>query len=241
MNVASMQDRVRKTRALVLGAGGIGAWLAQSLAMMGVAELIVVDPDVVEDRNRTRQPYPADSVGRRKVEVLGEIVTGLRPGLRYTGVDLRVEQPGRPELARRERRRRGLVRRRAERRVRRRTCRGRVPAGPCAASDRRLQRTDRTRRPILAPAPQAASLPRLSRAGARHRRPRVRPLQRRACCRCTSRSPRGGQRRTVPGRRRPRRGRDPSPPGGHSPRHSWPCRRARPAHAAQPSLACAGP
>jgi bacteriocin biosynthesis cyclodehydratase domain-containing protein len=94
MNVASMQDRVRKTRVLVLGAGGIGTWLAQSLAMMGVAELIVVDPDLVEDSNRTRQPYPADSVGRRKVEVLGEIVTGLRPGLRYVGVDLRVEQPG---------------------------------------------------------------------------------------------------------------------------------------------------
>jgi molybdopterin-synthase adenylyltransferase len=91
MNVASMQDRVRKTRVLILGAGGIGAWLAQSLAMMGVAEMIVVDPDVVEDRNRTRQPYPAESVGRRKVEVLGEIVTSLRPGLSYAGVDLRVE------------------------------------------------------------------------------------------------------------------------------------------------------
>jgi bacteriocin biosynthesis cyclodehydratase domain-containing protein len=94
LSVASMQQRVRATRVLVLGAGGIGAWLAQALAMMGVAELMVVDPDVVEDRNRTRQPYPADSVGRRKVEVLGEIVTRLRPGLRYTGVDLRVEQPG---------------------------------------------------------------------------------------------------------------------------------------------------
>ena len=94
LDVAGMQERVRRTRVLVLGAGGIGAWLAHSLAMMGVAELIVVDPDLVEERNRTRQPYPAESVGRRKVEVLGELVTGLRPGLRYAGVDLRVESPG---------------------------------------------------------------------------------------------------------------------------------------------------
>jgi bacteriocin biosynthesis cyclodehydratase domain-containing protein len=94
LTVSSMQERVRRTRVLVLGAGGIGAWLAHSLAMMGVAELVVVDADVVEDRNRTRQPYPVESVGRRKVEVLGELVTGLRPGLRYAGVDLRVETPG---------------------------------------------------------------------------------------------------------------------------------------------------
>ena len=91
MDVAAAQGRVRSTRALVLGAGGTGSWLALSLAMMGVAELIVVDPDVVEDRNRTRQPYASASVGRRKVEVLGEIVTGLRPSLSYAGVDLRVE------------------------------------------------------------------------------------------------------------------------------------------------------
>ena len=91
MDVAAAQGRVRSTRALVLGAGGTGSWLALSLAMMGVAELIVVDPDVVEDRNRGRQPYASASVGRRKVEVLGEIVTGLRPGLSYAGVDLRVE------------------------------------------------------------------------------------------------------------------------------------------------------
>ena len=106
MDVAAAQERVRGTRALLIGAGGTGSWLALALAMMGVAELMVVDPDVVEDRNRTRQPYPAAAVGRRKVEVLGEIVTGLRPELRYAGVDLRVEQRGRSEHARPRRRRR---------------------------------------------------------------------------------------------------------------------------------------
>jgi molybdopterin-synthase adenylyltransferase len=93
IDVPMAQERVRHSRILILGAGGIGSWLAHALAMMGVAELIVVDPDRVEDRNRTRQPYPADTVGRRKVEVLGEMVTRLRPGLEYAGVDLRVESP----------------------------------------------------------------------------------------------------------------------------------------------------
>jgi bacteriocin biosynthesis cyclodehydratase domain-containing protein len=90
-DVELAHDRVRSTRALVIGAGGTGSWLALSLTMMGVGDLMVVDPDVVEERNRTRQPYAADMVGRRKVEALGEMVTRLRPGLRYAGVDLRVE------------------------------------------------------------------------------------------------------------------------------------------------------
>ncbi|HEY1480162.1 MAG TPA: ThiF family adenylyltransferase [Gaiellales bacterium] len=91
LDVSLAQARVRSTRVLVLGAGGTGSWLALSLAMMGVASLMMVDADVVEARNRTRQPYPADSVGRRKVEVLGELVSGLRPDIEYSGVDLRVE------------------------------------------------------------------------------------------------------------------------------------------------------
>jgi adenylyltransferase/sulfurtransferase len=91
LDVADAQRRVQRTRAVVIGAGGTGSWLCLSLAMMGVGELVVVDPDVVEPRNLSRQPYPAGSVGRRKVEVIGEIVTGLRPALEFSGVDLRVE------------------------------------------------------------------------------------------------------------------------------------------------------
>jgi adenylyltransferase/sulfurtransferase len=94
LDVRAAHERVRNTRALVIGAGGTGSWLALALSMMGVSDLIMVDADVVEDRNRARQPYSADSIGRRKVEVLGEMVTRLRPDLRYAGVDLRIEQEG---------------------------------------------------------------------------------------------------------------------------------------------------
>jgi molybdopterin/thiamine biosynthesis adenylyltransferase len=91
LDTASAQEEVRRTKVLILGAGGTGSWLALALTMMGVADMTVIDPDLVEDRNRARQPYPTAALGRRKVEVLGEMVTGLQPGLRYAGVDLRVE------------------------------------------------------------------------------------------------------------------------------------------------------
>jgi molybdopterin/thiamine biosynthesis adenylyltransferase len=88
-----LRARVRDARVVVLGAGGIGSWVALGLAMSGVGELVVVDPDVVEARNLTRQPYPQRMVGQRKIEALGRLVRERAPGTRVTGVDLRVEAP----------------------------------------------------------------------------------------------------------------------------------------------------
>ena len=197
MDVAAAQGRVRSTRVLVLGAGGTGSWLALSLAMMGVAELIVVDPDVVEDRNRTRQPYASASVGRRKVEVLGEIVTGLRPSLSYAGVDLRVEHEDdlsslahdidvvaccadEPSLD-----------------VDRIARRARLRAGRGAPHHLRLPRGDRARRALLVSATPRASVSRLPlplhrrRARTRERRPEATQAAN-ACQRLATATRRGG-------------------------------------------------
>jgi len=89
----AMLDAVRSTTALVLGAGGVGSWLAHALALMGVRALVVVDPDRVEAANLTRQLYPASAVGQRKIEALGSELRRHRPDLAYRGVDLLVRDP----------------------------------------------------------------------------------------------------------------------------------------------------
>jgi adenylyltransferase/sulfurtransferase len=89
----AMLAAVRDTSVLVLGAGGVGSWLAHALALMGVRQIVVVDPDVVEPANLTRQLYTADAVGTRKIEALGASLRAHRPDLAYRGVDLLVTDP----------------------------------------------------------------------------------------------------------------------------------------------------
>jgi adenylyltransferase/sulfurtransferase len=85
-----MLATVRATTVLILGAGGVGSWLAHGLTLMGVRGLVVVDPDRVEAANLTRQLYPLDAVGSRKIEALGAALRRLRPDLGYRGIDLMV-------------------------------------------------------------------------------------------------------------------------------------------------------
>lgn len=99
----------------VVGAGGLGSLIIQSLAHLGVGNLTVVDPDVVEETNRSRivgsRPPDAgpayatpedvtpgawagtdDEIGRPKVEVMQRMVANIDPTIRFHGVSTGVEE-----------------------------------------------------------------------------------------------------------------------------------------------------
>jgi molybdopterin/thiamine biosynthesis adenylyltransferase len=62
-----MQRRVRDSTVAVLGLGGTGTWIAQSLARIGVGRLRLVDFDNVEASNLARQVlYGVSDIGRPK-------------------------------------------------------------------------------------------------------------------------------------------------------------------------------
>lgn len=56
----------------VIGAGGIGSPTVIMLAQMGVADLTVLDDDVVEEHNRPSQHYRREDLGKPKVLALAE-------------------------------------------------------------------------------------------------------------------------------------------------------------------------
>ena len=63
-------DAIQKAHVLLIGAGGIGSAVAALLTRKGVGRLTIVDDDIVELKNLTRQWYARDDIGHYKVHCL---------------------------------------------------------------------------------------------------------------------------------------------------------------------------
>jgi molybdopterin-synthase adenylyltransferase len=71
---------VANMRVAIVGLGGTGSVVASQLAHLGVADMLLVDPDKVEETNLNRLvgSTPGD-VGRAKVEVAGRHIRAISP------------------------------------------------------------------------------------------------------------------------------------------------------------------
>ncbi len=76
-------DILRRSRVLVVGLGGVGAYAAEMIARAGVGRMTVADADTVAPSNINRQLVALHStVGRAKAEVLAERLRDINPELR---------------------------------------------------------------------------------------------------------------------------------------------------------------
>jgi len=79
------QEQLFATRALVIGAGGLGSPAAMYLAAAGVGQLAIADPDTVELSNLQRQLLHRDrDIGRLKVASAMETLCAINPQLQVT-------------------------------------------------------------------------------------------------------------------------------------------------------------
>lgn len=73
-------ERLRTTRVLLFGTGGVGSWCAEALVRSGIGHLTMVDFDKVAVTNCNRQLMAtSETVGRVKVEVLRERLLTINP------------------------------------------------------------------------------------------------------------------------------------------------------------------
>ena len=81
------QEALHNAHVLVIGAGGLGCPVMQTLAATGVGHITVWDDDHVDITNIHRQIlFGAQDVGRRKVDVAAERLRALQPGIEVTAV-----------------------------------------------------------------------------------------------------------------------------------------------------------
>lgn len=73
-------QRLRKAHVLVVGLGGVGAYVAEMICRAGVGEMTIIDADTVQPSNINRQlPATHATIGRAKAEVLAERFRDINP------------------------------------------------------------------------------------------------------------------------------------------------------------------
>jgi molybdopterin/thiamine biosynthesis adenylyltransferase len=88
------QMSLRQARVVVIGVGGVGSTAALTLALSGVGELHLVEPDLVELSNLNRQIlFIERDVGRPKVEVAVERLRSHNSSIMVTGEALTITEP----------------------------------------------------------------------------------------------------------------------------------------------------
>lgn len=95
------QRRLKNSRVLLVGAGGLGAPASLYLAAAGVGRIGLVDFDAVEFSNLQRQIlYATADVGRPKLEAAGERLRGLNPEVDVVLHDARLTSANALEIVR---------------------------------------------------------------------------------------------------------------------------------------------
>lgn len=76
-------NKIKEAHVLIVGLGGVGAYVAEMLARAGVGQLTIADADIVSESNINRQLVALHStIGRSKTSVLSERLRDINPEIR---------------------------------------------------------------------------------------------------------------------------------------------------------------
>ncbi len=93
------QEKLKKARVFVAGAGGLGGPVIMSLAGAGVGTICICDYDTVELSNLNRQILHAqDRIGMNKTESALKTVSGFNPDIKLIPVHERITEKNCAEL-----------------------------------------------------------------------------------------------------------------------------------------------
>ncbi len=86
-------ERVQTARVMVVGAGAIGNEVLKNLALLGVGNILIVDPDRIESSNLSRSIlYRESDVGELKVEVAERALRAINPVINVRSFAGKIEE-----------------------------------------------------------------------------------------------------------------------------------------------------
>jgi molybdopterin-synthase adenylyltransferase len=99
LNPEIFQDKLNKATVMIIGIGGTGSWIAQSLAMANVGSLYLVDDDNIEVTNLNRQPlFREEDIGKSKLTVTKNFLKNLNPSSLIGGMEMRIKHKAQLEM-----------------------------------------------------------------------------------------------------------------------------------------------
>jgi molybdopterin/thiamine biosynthesis adenylyltransferase len=94
-----LQEKLLKSRVVVIGAGGVKSVLLMNLAALGVGEICIIDGDIIEDTNLNRQLlYTEQDVGKHKAEVARIRLQKINSSIRIASIIEYVDETNISEL-----------------------------------------------------------------------------------------------------------------------------------------------
>ena len=85
------QETLLASRALIIGAGGLGSPAAMYLAAAGIGHIAIADPDAVEVSNLQRQLlHSGNDLGRAKAMSAQDTLNAINPDVRVTAIEARL-------------------------------------------------------------------------------------------------------------------------------------------------------
>eukprot|EP00729_Bicosta_minor_P023898 gene23898-22237_t len=79
----TLADKIKSSRILVVGAGGIGCELLKNLALAGFLDIVLIDLDTIDVTNLNRQFFfQKEHVGKSKAVVSGEAIKRFNPNIK---------------------------------------------------------------------------------------------------------------------------------------------------------------
>ncbi|HEU6436903.1 MAG TPA: ThiF family adenylyltransferase [Nitratidesulfovibrio sp.] len=87
-------ERLSNSHAVIVGAGGVGSWVALNIAQLGVKNLTLIDNDIVSAHNLNRSFFKNEDIGKRKAIALADSIRSRNPAYYNTAYFLRrIEKP----------------------------------------------------------------------------------------------------------------------------------------------------